>query len=174
MSITSQSISTQVRAITLWQPWASLIALGLKQYETRSWLTSYRGKLLIHAAMRGSKYEEKQAIVDYPLLSTKQRTEMVRLFGSTDFPLGGIVAIADLTQCLQMVNGWVETSPEPGQTVIQAKGDLERAVGDWLPGRYAWRLENVQALSKPIPCKGKQGLWIPNSDLIQAVQGGAA
>ncbi len=39
-----------MKAITIWQPWASLIACGAKQYETRSWATSYRGPIAIHAA----------------------------------------------------------------------------------------------------------------------------
>jgi hypothetical protein len=41
-----------VKALTLWQPWASLIALERKLVETRSWSTSYRGPLAIHAAKR--------------------------------------------------------------------------------------------------------------------------
>jgi activating signal cointegrator 1 len=41
-----------VKAISLWQPWATLIALGEKKFETRSWLTNYRGQIAIHAAKR--------------------------------------------------------------------------------------------------------------------------
>jgi activating signal cointegrator 1 len=39
-----------MKALSLWQPWASLVALGVKTIETRSWSTSYRGPLAIHAA----------------------------------------------------------------------------------------------------------------------------
>ncbi len=39
-----------MKAITIWQPWASLIACGAKKYETRSWATNYRGPIAIHAA----------------------------------------------------------------------------------------------------------------------------
>jgi hypothetical protein len=39
-----------MKALTLWQPWATLIANGTKTIETRSWSTSYRGPLAIHAA----------------------------------------------------------------------------------------------------------------------------
>ena len=35
----------------------------------------------------------------------------------------------------------------------------EIALGDWTPGRYAWKLANVKILQSPIPVKGKQGLW---------------
>lgn len=41
-----------MKALTLWQPWASLVALGVKTIETRSWSTSYRGPLAIHAAKK--------------------------------------------------------------------------------------------------------------------------
>ena len=41
----------EVRAISLWQPWATLIANGHKRYETRAWRTAYRGPLLIHAGL---------------------------------------------------------------------------------------------------------------------------
>jgi hypothetical protein len=41
-----------IKAISLWQPWASLMAAGVKLHETRHWWTSYRGPLAIHAAKR--------------------------------------------------------------------------------------------------------------------------
>ena len=40
----------KIKAISLWQPWANLIAVGAKKYETRSWKTNYRGALLICAS----------------------------------------------------------------------------------------------------------------------------
>ena len=41
-----------MKALTLWQPWASLVALGHKRIETRCWSTKYRGDLAIHAAAK--------------------------------------------------------------------------------------------------------------------------
>jgi hypothetical protein len=41
-----------MKALTLWQPWATAIALGLKHYETRTWFVGYRGDLAIHAAKK--------------------------------------------------------------------------------------------------------------------------
>ena len=41
-----------MKALTIWQPWASLLVSGQKKYETRSWATDYRGPIAIHAAMR--------------------------------------------------------------------------------------------------------------------------
>lgn len=39
-----------MKAITIWQPWAMLIALLEKGNETRGWPTKHRGPLAIHAA----------------------------------------------------------------------------------------------------------------------------
>ena len=54
-------------------------------------------------------------------------------------------------------------------TYFQHLGITEKeiALGDWTPGRYAWELANVKPLPRPIPVKGKQGLWnfeIPKED----------
>ena len=46
-----------VKILTLKQPWATLVAEGIKKYEFRSWKTKYRGKILIHA---GSGIDKKQ------------------------------------------------------------------------------------------------------------------
>ncbi|MFW6264163.1 MAG: ASCH domain-containing protein, partial [Cyanobacteriota bacterium] len=132
----SQESST-AKAISLHQPWASLIALGRKHYETRSWKTSYRGKLLICAA----KKRPSQA--------------QLNLFGlsAEDAPLGVAVAIADLVDCLSI------TSELAGQISLE-----ELKAGNWTVGRYAWKLENITPIH-PVPVRGKQGLW--NVDLTQ-------
>jgi activating signal cointegrator 1 len=156
--------SSEIRSLTLHQPWASLMALGLKRYETRSWQTPYRGKIAIHAAKR---------LLDDAALETTWKAEKLtdQKLNPCDFkyPLGCIVAIANVTDCLPMSS----RSPEPGQihhfengsfatarwqVLIHAMSPLERAMGDWQVGHYAWKLENVVALPTPIPFKGAQGL----------------
>ena len=64
-----------------------------------------------------------------------------------NLPLGAVVAIASLTDCILMTEGF-----------IAAQTDLERSTGCWEVGRFAWKLENIRAID-PIPVKGKQGLW---------------
>ncbi len=129
-----------MKIITLYQPWASLIALGLKQYETRHWQTNYRGKIAIHAA-------KNSPITVGQLRSLYQG---IRELGGdpTDnikFPLGEIVAIADLKN-IYLIEKSLSVSP------------LEQLVGNWEYGRFAWHLENVVALPNPIPFRGQQGL----------------
>lgn len=141
-----------MKAISLWQPWASLSAHGLKRIETRSWATSYRGPVLIHAAKRWG-VEQRET-----------RARLVRLFawpqavdedGFTDLPLGALVAVARVVDVRLMTPEWIaEQTP------------LERVVGDWQPGRYGWVLEDVQRLDPPIPLRGRQGLFeVRTSDL---------
>jgi hypothetical protein len=128
-----------IKALSLWQPWASLIPMGVKNYETRSWGTHYRGKLLICSAKANSS-----ELRDFTWrLAAKHRL----LLNWNELPLGSAIAICDLTDCFQMT-----------ESNIVQQSELERAVGDWRPGRYAWKLENIQSLS-PAPIKGKQGLF---------------
>jgi len=150
-----------VRAITIWQPWASLLACGRKRFETRSWTTSYRGPIAIHAA--------KKNIFDaLTLISVPVALEMKRLVGAEwrDLPTGAVIATAEL------VDVWyIDRNPgcdlNPGAHKVDAenkRGDciipseLELALGDWTPGRYAWELSGVKMID-PVPAKGQQGLW---------------
>ncbi|MCT7977577.1 ASCH domain-containing protein [Laspinema olomoucense] len=131
-----------LRAITLWQPWAGLIAHKFKQIETRSWSTDYRGIILIHSAKRPVYPSELEPFSEY--------------VSNFDFvqDLGKIVAIAKLTDCVLMTDEFIEQQSE-----------LEKLCGNWQPGRYAWQLSQIQKID-PIPCPGKQGLWIPPKELI--------
>lgn len=148
-----------MKAISLWQPYASLVAHGLKRIETRSWSTSYRGPVLIHAARR---YE-----VDvYHTLW--QRFPEVRDAWLGEPPRGALVAVARLADVRPMAWGG---RPRPADAlVIDDQTRLERAVGDWQPGRYGWVLEDVRPLDRPIPCLGAQGLW----EVRRVTEAGAA
>ena len=69
-------------------------------------------------------------------------------------PLGAIVALTDLTDCLEMVSE-ANATDVPNSIIVESVSELERLLGDWQPQRYAWKLENVRAI-EPIPCLGKQ------------------
>ena len=159
-----------MKAITIWQPWAYLIACGAKKYETRGWPTKYRGPIAIHAAVRDPRtlpQEARETLKQYNGLTLEQLEKL---------PRGAIIATADLVNVWHIVHN-------PGTDVDVAKnipigaeslttdkhapdfGDYfvpteqEMDLGDWTPGRYAWELQNVNFLPEPIPAKGKQGLW---------------
>jgi hypothetical protein len=137
-----------VKALTLLQPWASLIALGAKRLETRSWRTNYRGEIAIHA---GKGWPLSPHLREDPALAA-----IAEQFGITyaDHPRGAIIAIATLRDVVSITR----------EFPIEAH---ERACGDFTPGRYAWSLTNVRPLPEIVRCNGAQGLWtVP--DVVEA------
>ena len=145
----STSIASSLKAISLRQPWASLIPLGLKHYETRSWKTNYRGKLLICSTLNNPKhYREYLKIKDELQLPT---------WDETNFPHGQAHALCELVDCIEM-------TPE----FIAQQSQTEILCGDWQVGRYAWKLENIQPITEPFAVKGKQGLFNIPLTTIQA------
>ena len=136
----------KIKALSLWQPWASLIAVGAKKYETRSWSTSYRGPLLICAAKK---------IIKLPFVGSWEFRQAARkalkIEGGQSFPQnhhGMAIAIVDLTNCIR-----TEMFKRGHEEFLR-----EAVLGDFSSGRYAWELENVRAI-KPFPVKGRQGLF---------------
>ena len=122
-----------LKALTIWQPYAQAIALGLKKFETRSWATKYRGPLAIHASIK-------------PL--TNEAKFLAKQYSINNFTQGAVILIADLTDCILMT-----------QDFIKSQNQAELDFGLWQEGRYAWKLEHIKVLEKPIFITGKQGLW---------------
>ncbi len=146
-----------MRGLTLCQPWASAIAIGLKRFETRFWATRYRGPLLIHAGRQIDWVIRRAAIIRLSAFDPEQAA----YFDLHSSNLGKIVAIADLVEC--------RSTTEPGCDAdrwTNALPELESFFGDFGPSRFAWQLENVVRLAKPIPCRGAQGLWIPSCEVM--------
>lgn len=133
----------KIKALSLWQPWASLIALGAKKFETRSWKTSYRGPLLICASKKNFQ----------PEIYTAEFLKALRFHGffwslDSRIPFGEALCVVDLAGCLLC-----------GLEINRASvNEHERLFGDFTPGRYAWKLENVRAIA-PFPVRGRQGLF---------------
>lgn len=151
-----------MRILTLWQPWASAIALGLKQYETRSWDTKYRGKLAIHAAQRPCKVGEMTVLLeDMAECGKEPEFRQLESVVRDSKQYGAIVAIADLVSTLHMTEDKYKGTAAFCKSSNIAIGDatqLENSLGWWEQGRFAWRLRNVIALPEPILYKGGQGL----------------
>lgn len=159
-----------MKAITIWQPWASLIACGEKRYETRGWATKYRGPIAIHAAAR-----EPMRI---PHSEELEKFSALTAIGLWDqLPRGAVIATAELVDVL-LIKNISKLHPEtPERIDVEFKSmnfsiqiydphfhsyiavpQSELTLGDWTPGRYAWELANVKPIT-PVPVKGKQGLW---------------
>lgn len=138
-------MTAHMKALSLWQPWATLIAIGAKQYETRHWSTSYRGLLAIHAAKRPPKQSEITDDISAALLRHGERLDRL--------PLGAVLCIVRLTDVVP-----VEQVLEMAQADWRIKNE-EIHFGNYAPGRFAWRLEVVRVAPDPIPARGAQGLW---------------
>ena len=126
-----------IKAISLWQPWASLVAAGVKLHETRHWPTDYRGPLAIHAA----KTMDVAGAPEHLCMD---------LFGpwwAKELPRGAMLAVARMASC------------RPAMTVADHLQRADLASGNFAPGRYAWRLADVRRLARPIPVTGRQGLF---------------
>jgi len=140
-----------MKAITIHQPWATLIALGEKRFETRGWSTKYRGPIAIHAAKK----------VDVEICNHEPFRSVLAKHGYTpdNLPTGAVVAIAQLNECWHI--GLERGMPilydrEGGQTRLI--GRKENSFGWFEPGRYAWEMSDVKQV-EPVAVKGQQGLW---------------
>lgn len=130
-----------MKAISLLQPWASLVALGAKQYETRSWATPYRGPLAIHASARFPG-DLRDLCDEEPFRSLLARHGLT----ASRLPLGRVLCVTRLAACAATPSLW-------GRLTEQ-----EEALGDFSLGRFAWRLEDVRRIP-PIAARGSLGLW---------------
>ena len=137
-----------MKLLSLWEPWATLMALGQKRIETRSWSTSYRGGLAIHASKGGLSKTTLSDVLCEPMFRAA-------LDGEPLSP-GCIVAVVNLIDCLPMESRICL----PGVFDDYPKLDTpqEREFGDFGEGRWAWVTDRVYRLAKPIPFRGKQGL----------------
>jgi hypothetical protein len=150
-----------MKALTLTQPWCTLVALGAKKIETRSWPTSYRGPLAIHAA-KGFPAWAREFACSPPCYQAMVRQDPDRDLREPfpDYPLGVVLATCRLVACIrtEVVSGKVSAhlwgTAGGGQLTAQ-----ERAFGDYSPGRWAWVLEDVQPLAEPVAAKGQLRLW---------------
>jgi gamma-glutamylcyclotransferase (GGCT)/AIG2-like uncharacterized protein YtfP len=120
-----------MRALSIRQPWASLILAGLKKIETRSTTTHRRGRVFLHAAATMGPSEREAAIREG--------------LDPDALPRGVIVGTVDI----------VDSVPVTELDV----SDGERRRGDYRPGRWGWMLTNVRKLATPVPAKGALSFW---------------
>ena len=124
-----------MKVITIKQPFASLIAEGIKKYEFRTWKTNYRGEIYIHAG-NGIDKEAMKKYAHYNL----------------DYPKGKIIAKANLIDCLKIDdtarNMLKEEKKDVYENVINNK--------NW--DGYGFKLENITKIN-PLEAKGKLNIW---------------
>ena len=143
-----------MKAITLYQPWATLIADGVKTLETRSWRpyqTLIGERIAIHAGKRSTA----DYFLDGPTRETMRRNHGVNW--SREIPFSAVVCTARLAWAGQVRSFenedhvWVGCNPE---SLIKID-----PYGDFSIGRWLWFLEHIRPLNPPVPARGSQGLW---------------
>lgn len=162
-----------MRAISLWQPWATAIAVGSKRVETRSWSTDYRGLIAIHAAKRLKKNELIYHSACWNWCSAlaplgKRMGDSKALWDL--MPFGAIVATARLTGCKRtddFTQEELDTERFPTGVSVTNYPWTERQMGNFELGRFGWILEDVQPTRWPIPFKGKQGWFNVPDELLK-------
>jgi len=131
-----------MKAASLYQPYASAMALGWKKIDTRSWGTSYRGPLLIHAAKK---------IISWPSIEIQALFDEIAFLPS-DLPLGVLLCRVFLVDCKKIT---IDNRPE----------GIERALGNYAPGRFMWVTEGLKAFD-PIPFRGRQRIFEVPNDIL--------
>lgn len=147
-----------MRALSLLQPWASLVAWRLKHLETRSWSTAYRGPMAVHASL--GKPRHVRVLCEHDEYLSAALQWMGHTFD--ELPRGGIVAVVNMQLCKRIL----PEGAHAGKLVTNAREvdplnltAQEVAFGDYSPGRFAWELVDVLRLHEPVPAKGSLSLW---------------
>ena len=141
------------KAISLTQPFATLIMLGEKEYETRCWHTKFRGPVWIHAS-KGFPGWAKKLCATEPFASVLARHGYPSW---KELPTGSLLGTVEWRDC------------EHVESVLPRICEQEVAFGYYTDGRFASLVGNPVALARPIPCKGALGFWrVPDDALISA------
>lgn len=120
-----------MRAITIKQPWASLICKGIKDVENRTWKTNYRGRVLIHA---GDSHKFKVELTDEQMKTAYSVIFEECRSGKISF--GAIIGSTEIIDCVKNHSSvWVEKDC------------------------WNWVLANPMLFPEPIPCKGRLSFW---------------
>ena len=129
---------SQMKILSLKEPYATLIKEKKKLIETRSWKTNYRGELYIHASKTKSNLSNKS-------------NEFKNMIKNLEQKPGYIICKCKLIDCIYMTDKYIED--------IKKNNYQEYICGEYKEGRYAWILDNIEVLEEPIQAKGQLGIW---------------
>jgi len=162
--------AAMMKTITLWEPWASLVALNQKKNETRSWYTDYRGALAIHSAKKISRAIAIMARQEPFFTALSPRHDIYRNEDDgeieaigLEFAQGCILGVGNLVDCLYIgadgLYAYNSKTKTPEKKVRELPEGNELKFGDYTEGRFAWLMSNTRELIAPIPAKGYQRIW---------------
>jgi len=171
-----------MRTISLWQPWATLVAIGAKRFETRSWRSDHFGPVAIHATKGFGKLGDGRpfTVDDCAALCASEpfRSALAAagIGGVDDLPFGKVLAVGIVAASIRIPHAPARFAPVPGRSwqwepaaghynlspgrVEQVPPpDPERSFGDYTPGRFAWLLSDVTRLREPVKAQGGRKFW---------------
>lgn len=149
-----------MKALALWQPWASLVAIGAKRIETRHWEAPadlIGQRVAIHAT-KGHYDRNAVELEPFRRRLDEARDEGRLALVDDELPLGAIVATVQLARCSRMTRASIR--------VLEESNPDERAFGFYNLDRYAWVLLNVKPFTSPIPFTGRQGIFDVPDELL--------
>lgn len=154
-----------IKAISLWQPWASLWLSPNKRHETRRWSTPHRGMLLIHAAKKFVKDVDSDL---EDILSSE--------FGGhwgMELPTGALLGAVELTDCIRTEDLYDGRGVESIFSPMSDEEETDRACGDFSPRRFGWRRGTYYVFREPVPFKGHRRLFNVPRNLVDGALGSA-
>jgi hypothetical protein len=151
---------TTLPAITLWQPWASLVAQRAKPFESRSWPPPRRligRRVAIHAAARPVH------VASDPTLAAAIAAALGRADWVRTLPRGAVVCTARLAGAYRLRPGTVADRAVI-DAAVEGSPPLAAIVtdpfGNYREGRWVWHLVGIAPLDPPVAAKGRQGWWV--------------
>jgi hypothetical protein len=161
MTVQAKSMADQLPAITVWQPWATLIAVGAKPFEFRGWPAPqhYRGqRIAIHAGARPVRTAEVRDLLLQLQSSVWRDTGLRReisikllertLLNPRGLPLSSVICTAILGEPIRDADLAVEL----GVTILIDSDRGEHS-------SWGWPLTDISAVRPFAPARGKQGFW---------------
>lgn len=140
-----------MKALTVLPPWSHAIAHLGKSVENRSWPTTYRGPLLIHAGKSVRCWDDPGTAAVFHAAGVPLPLPRAVTFGA-------MVAVARVADCLRANDAQVYLS-----------GSQAGPPHPWVEGPWCWLLADIRPLAEPVPCRGAQQLWEPPADVLAAV-----
>lgn len=132
-----------MQALTLWQPFATLMAIGAKKIETRGWPMP----AAIHGAWIAVHAASLKTTPAADLAAAMATPEIARALRGVTVHHGAIVAVAKAAKSI------------PTDTLRGRIGADEFAMGYYANGRHGWMFDQVIQLQEPVLAKGAQGIW---------------
>lgn len=170
-----------MKCLSLWQPWASLLVAGKKRVETRGWEMPHTGPLLIHAAKKwdGALQDVcltapfRDALAEFGVPGARHSwttADVEARKAGWGMPFGAIIGRVEVVECVPTHSVLIKGEPDraPGffegwHSSVLARwlviNGVEKAFGDYSPGRFAFLCKNPVRFANPIPYRGMQSLF---------------